>query len=206
MSLARRLRHVAAARFDFERRRRRAVARRRKGFGSSESVLEATRPTAHQFVFVRADARDESARRRQFSLQSIRKTAKIDDAALWKSRPVRCRFERGLGRRVQSAERDQGRRGNSLTRPAMSLPSLFASRVKICEALSLSIDSLLDVAGKDSGKFQAMTITDREQWLARLAQPLHFLRNLDLAHVFEHFYRYVVVRSWYAVRIFSFLA
>jgi hypothetical protein len=61
--------------------------------------------------------------------------------------------------------------------------------VEVCETMALAIDALLDKAGKDSSQFQHLGEGERERRLRELAQPLHCLRDLDLAHVFEHFYR-----------------
>ena len=63
------------------------------------------------------------------------------------------------------------------------------SGVEVCETVVLAIDSLLDVAGKDSGRIQHVGEGERDRQLRELAQPLYCLRGLDLAHVFEHFYR-----------------
>ena len=63
------------------------------------------------------------------------------------------------------------------------------SGVEVCETVALAIDALLDKAGKDSSHFQHLGEGERERQLRELAQPLHCLRDLDLAHVFEHFYR-----------------
>ena len=51
----------------------------------------------------------------------------------------------------------------------------------------------MDTAGKDTTRFQHIGEHQREAMLLNFAEPLQFLHNLDLAHVFEHYYRWVNV-------------
>ena len=62
--------------------------------------------------------------------------------------------------------------------------------VKFRERLCTCIDSLLDSAGKDATKFKNIGENQREVMLLKLAEPLQFLHGLDIANVFEHYYRY----------------
>lgn len=55
--------------------------------------------------------------------------------------------------------------------------------------LCLCVDILMDCAGRESQHLQHITETERETILFHLAEPLQFFHNLDIAHVFEHFYR-----------------
>ena len=50
----------------------------------------------------------------------------------------------------------------------------------------------MDVAGKDTLRFQYFGEHQRETILLHFAEPLQFLHTLDIAHVFEHYYRSVV--------------
>lgn len=47
----------------------------------------------------------------------------------------------------------------------------------------------MDAAGKDTQRFQYIGEHQREAMLLHLAEPLQFLHNLDISHVFEHYYR-----------------
>ena len=60
---------------------------------------------------------------------------------------------------------------------------------QLTERLCLCIHSLLDPSGKDSQYFQQLSESRREEMLLHLAEPLQFLHCLDLAHVFEYYYR-----------------
>ena len=61
--------------------------------------------------------------------------------------------------------------------------------VKFCERLCVCIDSLLDSFGKDAPRFKNIGENQREVMLLKLAEPLQFLHGLDIANVFEHYYR-----------------
>lgn len=61
--------------------------------------------------------------------------------------------------------------------------------VRFCERLCASIDALLDCFGRDAPKFKTITENQREVMLLKLAEPLQFLHGLDIAYVFEHYYR-----------------
>jgi len=61
--------------------------------------------------------------------------------------------------------------------------------LQFCQSFCLSIDSLLNINGPDHHLLSATMETDREAILSQLAEPLQFIHNLDLSHVFEHYYR-----------------
>ena len=63
------------------------------------------------------------------------------------------------------------------------------SGVKFCERLCTCIDGLLDLFGKDAPRFKNIGENQREVMLLKLAEPLQFLHGLDIANVFEHYYR-----------------
>ena len=50
---------------------------------------------------------------------------------------------------------------------------------------------LLDKAGRESERLLLLSESVKEKILLQLSEPLQFLHNLDIAHVFEHFYRWV---------------
>ena len=64
------------------------------------------------------------------------------------------------------------------------------SSLQFCELLCLCIDSLMDGGGRDSPRFQHLGEHQRETMLLHFAEPLQFLHNLDIAHIFEHYYRW----------------
>ena len=45
-------------------------------------------------------------------------------------------------------------------------------------------------------RFQAVGEHQRETMLMHFAEPLQFIHNLDIAHVFEHYYRYSIISKW----------
>ena len=48
----------------------------------------------------------------------------------------------------------------------------------------------MDCVSKESHRFHPhISESKREVLLLRLAEPLQFMHSLDLAHVFEHYYR-----------------
>ena len=63
------------------------------------------------------------------------------------------------------------------------------SGVRFCERLCTCIDSLLDLFGRDAPRFRNISEHQREVMLLKLAEPLQFLHGLDIAYVFEHYYR-----------------
>ena len=61
--------------------------------------------------------------------------------------------------------------------------------LQLCELLCLSINMLMDMTGKESSHLQQLSESSREKVLLHLAEPLQFLHNLDIASIFEHFYK-----------------
>ena len=58
------------------------------------------------------------------------------------------------------------------------------------ESLCLCIESLMDCGSKESHRLHLnISESKREALLLRLAEPLQFMHSLDLAHIFEHYYR-----------------
>lgn len=49
----------------------------------------------------------------------------------------------------------------------------------------------MNTACRDSVRFQSVGEHQRETMLMHFAEPLQFIHNLDIAHVFEHYYRCV---------------
>ncbi|CAI8007075.1 Cullin-9, partial [Geodia barretti] len=61
--------------------------------------------------------------------------------------------------------------------------------LRFCEILCRCIDSLMNTACRDAARFQSVGEHQREAMLMHFAEPLQFIHNLDIAHVFEHYYR-----------------
>ena len=49
----------------------------------------------------------------------------------------------------------------------------------------------MNTACRDAVRFQSVGEHQRETMLMHFAEPLQFIHNLDIAHVFEHYYRYM---------------
>ena len=47
----------------------------------------------------------------------------------------------------------------------------------------------MNTACRDATQFQSVGENQRETMLMHFAEPLQFIHNLDIAHVFEHYYR-----------------
>ena len=73
--------------------------------------------------------------------------------------------------------------------PSPCLSPDLSSPLQFCEMLCLCIDSLMNTACRDATRFQSVGENQRETMLMHFAEPLQFIHNLDIAHVFEHYYR-----------------
>ena len=75
--------------------------------------------------------------------------------------------------------------------------------LQLCEVLCACIDTLLDKAGRESERLLLLGESVKEKILLHLSEPLQFLHNLDIAHVFEHFYRWVESALYILQYLFS---
>ena len=60
---------------------------------------------------------------------------------------------------------------------------------QLCEVLCLCVDFLMDGTGREGGQLLRVTESEREEVLVHFSGPLQFLNHLDIAHIFEYFYR-----------------